>query len=356
MAQPHSSSRAALRDGIHAVGRRWWLVVIVIVAFTATSFLLADRKTPVSSPKPVRSAAIGLGVGLLAGITLACVVGLFDTRVRTRARAGEILGLPVVGHVPHLPRGLPRDGTLVALMEPEGSAAEALRVLRGNLDWTRSDAGWKSLLVTSSRKGEGKTLTACNLAVTLALSGRKVVVVDADLRDPQVHRVFSMPNETGLTTVVQGTLALAAALRRFDLQRPNGPGAGAAAGARLVPSASERGALLVLTSGPLPPNPADVIASQRLAITLARLANSAADYVLVDAPPILDVDDVEALAPAVDALLFVAHLDKTRRPTLEKGRKALRALSCRKIGVVIVGEPRGASDSQRYGSSLREND
>ena len=123
MAQPDATSSVTLRDYVNVIWLRKWLVVIVIVAFTATSFLLADRKTPVSSPKPVRSAAIGLGVGLLAGITLACVVGLFDTRVRTRARAGEILGLPVVGHVPHLPRGLQRDGTLVALMEPEGSAA-----------------------------------------------------------------------------------------------------------------------------------------------------------------------------------------------------------------------------------------
>ena len=349
MAQSHASSSSPLRDDIRAVGRRWWLVVIVIVAVTLAAFLLADGKTRTYQT----TAAIGLGAGLLAGIALAFVVGRFDTRVRTHVRAGEILRLPVLGHVPRLARRLPRGGALVALTEPEGSPAEALRVLRGNLDWARTEGGWKSLLITSTVKGEGKTLTVCNLAVTLALAGRRVVVVDADLRAPQVHTVLSLPNETGLTTVVQGTIALTAALRSFDLKQTNGSGALTPADARLVSLPSEHGAMMVLTSGPLPPDPGEVIASQRLAITLKRLANSM-DLVLVDAPPILGVGDVGALAPAVDALLLMADLNKTRRPTLEKVRRALAALPCRKPGVVIVGGSRSASDSYRRESRLRE--
>jgi polysaccharide biosynthesis transport protein len=342
-------------------------VVVVIVAFTLTSFLPATPPASPSSPKPLQSAVVGFGVGLSAGVSLAFVVALlagivsafvvgrFYTRARTRAQAGEILGLAVVGRVPRLRRRVVRDLPLVILTEPQGSVAESLRVLRGNLDRARIGAGWKSVMVTSSRKGEGKTLTLCNLAVTLALTGKKVVVVDADLRDPQVHQAFSMPNETGLTTVIQGTFALAAALRPFDLERSNGSGAVTAADARLVPSADEHGALLVLTSGPLPANPGEVIASQRLAITLKRLANSDADYVLVDGPPLLGTGDAGALAPNVDGLLFVANLDKTRRSTLENGREALHALPCRKLGVVIVGERRGASHTHYDGYSLREN-
>ena len=351
MAQPHASSSSTLRDDIRAIWRRWWLVVIVIVAVTVAAFLLADGTTRTYQS----TAAIGAGAGLLVGIALAFVVGRFDTRVRTHARAGEILRLPVLGHVPRLARRLPRDGALIALTEPEGSPAEALRVLRGDLDWARANGGWKSLLITSGGKREGKTLTVCNLAVTLALAGRRVVVVDADLRAPQVHTVFSLPNETGLTTVVEGTIALTAALRPFDLRQTEGSGAVTPADARLVSSPSEHGAIMVLTSGPLPPDPGEVMASRRLAITLKRLANSNADLVLVDAPPILGVGDVEALAPAVDALLLVADLDKTRRPTLEKVRRALAALPCRKPGVIIVGESRGASDSYRRESSLRED-
>jgi Mrp family chromosome partitioning ATPase len=264
-------------------------------------------------------------------------------------QAGEILGLPVVGRVPRLARRLLRNGPLVTLTEPEGSVAEALRVLRSNLDWARIDDGWKSLIITSSRKGEGKTLTLCNLAVTLALAGKKVVVVDADLRGPQVHTAFSMPNETGLTTVIQGALSLAAALRPFDLKRSNGSGAVTPANAPVMPSAVQNGALLVLTSASLPPNPGEVIASRKRSITLERLTNVDADYVLVDTPPILGVGDAGVLATSVDGVLFVANIDQTRGPTLEEGREALDALPCRKLGVVVVGERPDSTHHYRYG-------
>ena len=318
------------------------MVVIVIVAFTLTSFLLDTPPGSPSSPKPLQSAVVGFCVGLCVGIALAFIVGHFDTHVRTHVQAGEILGLTVVGRLPRLRRRALRDVPLVILTEPRGGVAESLRALRSNLDWTRIDVGWKSLLVTSCRAAEGKTLTLCNLAVTLALAGKKVVVVDADLRDPRVHAAFSMPNETGLTTLIHGTISLAAALRAFDLERSSGSGAVTPDDARLVPSPIEHGALLVLTSGPPPPNPREVIDSQRMAITLRRLANSSADFVLVSAPPILGVGDAGVLASSVDGLLFVANLDKTRRPTLEEGREALDPLPCRKLGVV-VGGGRGAS-------------
>ncbi len=207
-------------------------------ATSTGDFTIIQPATPPTSPispKPIQSAAVGFGVGLFAGIVLAFVVGQFDTRVRTHTQAGEILGLSVVGRVPHLGRRLLRDETLVTLTDPGGSVAEAVRVLRSNLDWKSIDDGWKSLLITSSLKGEGKTLTLCNLAVTLALAGKKVVVVDADLRDPQVHKAFSMPNETGLTTVIQGTLSLATAVRPFDLEKSNGSDGVAAPGVLVSP-------------------------------------------------------------------------------------------------------------------------
>jgi len=354
LARTGISSSSARREDGHVTWRRWWLVVIVSIAFALAAFLLDAPPGSPSSPKPLQSAVAGFGVGLVAGIALAFVVGRFDTRVRTHRQAGEILGLAVVGRLPRLRRQVLRDLPLVILTDPEGSAAESLRVLRSNLDSARGDGAWKSLLVTSSRKGEGKTLTLCNLAVTLALTGRKVVVVDADLRDPKVHTAFSMPNETGLTNLIQGTISLAAALRPFDLERSIGSGAVTPTDARLVPSASEHGALLVLTSGPLPPDPSEVIDSQRLAITLKRLANSVADYVLIDGPPILGVVDTGVLAASVDGLLFVANLDETRRPTLEKARRALRASPCRKLGVVVIGERRGASSSHDDGYRLRD--
>jgi Mrp family chromosome partitioning ATPase/capsular polysaccharide biosynthesis protein len=304
-----------------------------------------------ASPKPMRSAAEGLGVGLFAGIALAFIVGQFDTRVRTHRQAGEILGLPVVGRLPRLSRRLLREGTLVSLSDPEGSVAEALRMLRSNLDWARIDDDWKSLLITSAHKGEGKTLTLCNLAVTLALAGKNVVVVDADFRDPRVHETFSLHNATGLTTVIQGSLSLEDALRPFTLTRPKLSRAGLPVTGPKVPATSEIGGLQVLTSGPLPPNPGEVVASNRLASTLKRLAESDTDYVLIDAPPILGVGDVGALAPSVDGVLFVANIDRTRRPAIADCREALESLPCHKLGVVIIGERSHPPRYYRYGRS-----
>ena len=195
----------------------------------------------------------------------------------------------------------------------------------------------------------------CNLAVTLALAGKRVVVVDADLRDPGVHEAFSIPKETGLTTVIQGTLALSAALRGFDPRESNGSGAAAPASGIAEPSVGGSGGLLVLTSGPLPPNPGEVIASRKLAVTLQRLANIDADYVLFDAPPILGVGDVGVLATSVDGLLFIANLRKVRGPTLEEGREALDPLPCRKLGVVVVGEHPDSRHHYRYGYGRRQN-
>ena len=326
LARPGTSSSSALRDHIHVAWRWWWLVVIVIVAFTLTSFLLDTPPGSPSSPKPLQSAVVGFCVGLFVGIALAFIVGHFDTRVRTHVQAGEILGLTVVGRLPRFTRTVLRDVPLVILTEPEGGVAEALRALRSNLDGTRIDVGWKSLLVTSCRAAEGKTFTLCNLAVALALAGKKVVVVDADLRHPRVHTAFSMPNETGLTTLIQGTISLAAALRAFELERSNASADVTPDDARSVPPAIERGALLVLTSGPPPSNPGEVIDSQRMAVTLRRLANSDADFVLVNAPSLLGRGGAEALALSVDGLLLVANLDESRRPILEDGREAARRL------------------------------
>lgn len=313
-------------------------------------------KSP-SSPQPAKSAAIGFAVGLLAGIGLAFVVGRLDTRVRTHREAAEIIGLPVLGRVPRIQRQQLRTHGLVALTDPDGHLSEALRMLRSSLEWAGIDDHLHSLLITSCVKGEGKTLTTCNLAVTLARAGKKVIVVDADLRDPRVHTVFGLPNAVGLTSVVIGQTALKEALQIF---RPS-PATSSPVTGRPVSwpqnvhesstAALGEGSLLVLTSGPLPPDPGEVAASRRLASALKEVASLNADYVLVDAPPILSVGDAGPLSSSVDGLLLVANLEKIRRATLLDGRELLDALPCRKVGVVVVGERVDHQDYYRYQKS-----
>jgi len=306
------------------------------------------------SPKPLESAALGFGVGLIAGIGLAFLVGRLDTRVRTHRQASEILGLPVLGRLPRIRRQTLRRGALVSLTEPDGHFNEALRMLRTSLDWASIDDPVKSLLITSSVKGEGKTIIVCNLAVALARAGKKVIVVDADLRDPQVHRVMGLPNAVGLTSAALGEVGVRDALQVFKPLPSSTPvtpepseSSPHALSSMRVSDWAGRG-LMVLTSGPLPPDPGEVVASRRLAATLKNLASSEADYVLVDTPPILGVGDAAALSASVDGLLMVVNLDKARRPTLVDGREQLDALPCRKAGIVVVGERIDHEDYYRY--------
>jgi Mrp family chromosome partitioning ATPase/capsular polysaccharide biosynthesis protein len=314
---------------------------------TATGdFAVIIPATPPSSPvspQPMRSAALGLAFGLILGIALAFVASRFDTRVRSHREIAELLGLPVVGRIPRMKRNTARDGELVALAEPDGQVSEALRMLRTSLEWAGVDQSLHTLLVTSCVKGEGKTVTTCNLGLALARAGKRVIVVEGDLRAPRVHAVFHLPNVKGLTSVVLGKSDLEESIQVF---RPSRNEAGGTKGGQILvwnegrksPANPDNGKLMILTSGPLPPDPGEFVASRRLATVLEKLDGLDVDYVLVDAPPILTVGDAAALSACVDGLLLVANVEKVRRPMLLNGRETLDALPCRKVGVVVIGE------------------
>lgn len=316
-------------------------------------FVVIQPATPPSSPaspKPVKSAAMGFVAGLFFGIVLAFVVGQFDTRVRNHREVGEILGLAVIGRVPRMPRQSVGERGLVALSEPDGIVSESLRVLRRNLEWGRIDGRLRSLVFTSCSKGDGKTLTLCNLGVTLARAGSSVVIVDADLRNPQVHRVFNLRSSVGLTSVAVGTTTLDEALVEFKAAGRSTVIMTTSGNVSPLQSASWDGSLRILTSGPVPPNPGEVAASHSVAAILAALVESNVDYVLVDTPPLLAFGDAGALASAVDGLIMVANVDKARRPALEDGRDILDSLPSRKVGLVVVGEPHDEARYSTYSS------
>ncbi|HEY5388199.1 MAG TPA: hypothetical protein VIL79_09895, partial [Thermoleophilia bacterium] len=177
---------------------------------------------------------------------------------------------------------------------------------------------------------------------------------------PQVHRVFGLRNSVGLTSVTLGRVELADAMQTFN------PPPSALSMTRRIVSASgpqARGSepaapwaqnMKVLTSGPLPPDPGEVVASRRLAATLEALAKHEADFVLIDTPPILSVSDAGALSASVDGLLMVVSIQKARRPTLTDGRDQLEALPCRKVGVVVVGERVDHEEYYRYKKQVPE--
>jgi Mrp family chromosome partitioning ATPase/capsular polysaccharide biosynthesis protein len=325
------------------------------------------------SPRKTRTLLIAIVVGLVLGCGLAFLLEQLDTRVRDEAQVTGLLGLSVLGHLPPLARKAGEPGVIQMLINPFGLMAEAVRVLRGNLDFMGVDHDVRSLLVSSSVQGEGKSTTACNLAVSMALAGKRVVLVDADLRRPRIHDYMGIASGPGLSSVIARRAKLADALVSIRLDRVVGPGddvrrasnvrardaevrvfsasvpeAGpepaVSLGSRDVVMSLEAGwstnadddpVLRVLPSGPLPPNPGEMVASRRFAEIIAELSADA-DLVLIDTPAMLSVGDTAPIAAKADALVFVVNTSLVSRPLLERAHAQLAKLSCRKLGLVLI--------------------
>jgi Mrp family chromosome partitioning ATPase len=316
------------------------------------------------SPDWQRGIILALVGGLVLGVGLAFVLEQFDTRVRGDDQVKQLLGLPLIGHVPPVPRK--SQEVVQTLANPTGPAAEAYRHLRNNLDFANLDDDIRSLMISSSLQGEGKSVIACNLAVSLALAGKHVVLVDADLRGPRVHTYMGVRNAVGLSSVAARKADVKQALVSVALTsspRQNGSivmtadvvagGAGRQRGAPapgngrkragddsdwLWPDANGEAPILrVLPSGPLPPNPGEVVASRRFGEIIAELAADA-DVVLIDTPAVLPVGDTAAMAASVDALVFVVNAGVTKRPALQQARAQLALMPCRKLGFIEVAE------------------
>jgi capsular exopolysaccharide synthesis family protein len=218
-----------------------------------------------------------------------------------------------------------KTNELITISEPRSPISEAYRTLRTNLDFASLDEALKTLVITSAGVGEGKSTTLANLAVVSAQAGRKVVVVDADLRRPTMHQPFGLSNEVGLTTMMMDDEALASP----PLQDTEVEG------------------LSVLTSGPLPPNPADLMGSRRMAEVIAALAKGA-DQVFFDTPPVVAVTDAAVLATKVDGVLLVISSGKTRREYARTAVQRLEQINARLVGTVLTNVEMGAGFTGYY--------
>jgi Mrp family chromosome partitioning ATPase/capsular polysaccharide biosynthesis protein len=285
-------------------------------------------------PRPLRNAVLGLGLGVLLGIGLAFLWHALDTRVHSAEEMAEELDLPLLGRLPPPPRRIRRKKQVAMLADPHGYFSEAFRVLRTNLDLVNIDRGAQTIVFTSALPSEGKSTTVLNLGAAFARAGRRVVVVDLDLRHPSIDAFLGLNGVPGLTDVCLGKVRLDEAISRVpftDLepeppqQRENGS----------RPHSAE-GMLEVLTTGPLPPNPGEFVGGRALAEVLTRV-RSRTDLVLIDAPPLLGVGDAMTLSANVEALVVVARLRLLRRNTLHELRRVLDASPARKLGVVVTG-------------------
>lgn len=220
---------------------------------------------------------------------------------------------------------------LVAYTEPKSAASEAYRTLRTNIQFASPDKPVHTILATSTSPDDGKSTTIANLAITFAAAGSPTVLVDADLRRPHLHKIFELSNDYGLTTLVTSMA------RSKDGESPKLP---------LQDTRVDN--LKVLTSGPVPPNPAEILASQRMAEILA-LLRSGAEYVLIDTPPIIAVTDAAVLSSRVDGVLLVVNAGKTRRDLAIKARDMLRQVNANILGVVLNNAKIDKSAYEYYG-------
>lgn len=214
--------------------------------------------------------------------------------------------------------------TLVTITDPRSPAAEAYRTLRTNLSFFSLDHPIQTLVVTSPAAGEGKSTAVANLAVTMAQSGRRTILVDCDLRRPSLHEQFGLSMTPGLTNLVLEELT------DLPLQ------------------ATGVDNLWLLSSGPTPPNPADFLGAQRMDRLIAQLAERA-DVVLFDAPPVVAAADAAILGAKADGVLLVIQAGRTRRDQSERARELLEQAKVRIVGVALTNAPRESGSGEYYG-------
>lgn len=274
--------------------------------------IVAQARLPTSpvGPNRVQIALLAAAVGLAVGLGAILLIEYLDDTIKTGEDVQAFLGLATLGTVPR--EGNKTAGPLVADHLSQSVLAEAYRVLRTNIRTCNVDHPVTSLLVTSSSSTEGKSTTAANLGVVMAESGQQVILVDADLRRPTLHKLFDLPNASGLTSaLLDDTEAFEDWLLETKVHN-----------------------LRLLTSGPTPPIPSELLGSQRMQRLIAHL-NDIADVVIYDSPPTLGIADTAILAEQVDGTLLIVDSGGTRRKLGQQSLDALTKVGARVIGVAL---------------------
>jgi succinoglycan biosynthesis transport protein ExoP len=267
-----------------------------------------------SSPRTLLNVILAALLGLLAAVGIAFLVEYLDDTVASSGDVQEVTGLPTLGVVPVM-AGTSKRGEmyrLVTLLTPHSPVAESYRAFRTNIEFASVDIPLHTMLVTSSVPQEGKTTTTANLGIVFAQAGRRVLLVDADLRKPGLHSIFGLPNQLGLTALFRDETLTVENVAQF----------------------TELDGLKVVTTGALPPNPAELLGSQRWRAILESL-KAEADLIILDSPPLQAVTDAALLAAAVDGTVLVIQARRTRRGAIVSAREALARGGGKVLGVAM---------------------
>ena len=277
------------------------------------------------SPRTTRNVILALFLGLILGIGMAFLVDYLDDTLKTREDFERYYETSIIGEIARATPAGEEEREIVYHTKPESPAAEGFRNLRTNVQFLNLDGSTRLLMVTSANPKEGKTSVVMNLGAALAEMGRKVLVVEADLRRPVMGKFLAEKQNKGITDVIMGT-------------------------ATLEEAAAETGSenLYVLMSGPKPPNPAELVSSQAMQDLLDRLKEEY-DYIIVDAPPVLAVSDAIAMASMMDGVLVVASHGIADRDAARHTMELLGKVETRILGVVI----NNVEMAGRYGYGYR---
>ena len=271
-----------------------------------------------SHPKPLEYGFIAGLLGLLVGVGLVLLMEYFDDRIYSANQLQHLMvDVPLLATIPEIDvwRNKKR-ALLITIEEPHSPAAEAYRSLRTAIQFSGLDQPTPLVQFTSPTAADGKTTTLANTAVTLSQAGFRVIVVCCDLRRPRLHEFFDLSNDVGFTSILLGTASLIDAIQEV----PGSPG------------------LHLLASGPKPPNPSELLASEKSRLLLRSLADLA-DIVLIDSPPILPVTDPTILAGYVDSVIMVVSMGNSTRTTVAGSSQKLNRVNAPLTGVVLNRVP-----------------
>ncbi|OGL39306.1 MAG: hypothetical protein A2043_10825 [Candidatus Schekmanbacteria bacterium GWA2_38_9] len=271
-------------------------------------------KVPVAPNKP-RNILLGTLVGLILGCGLAFFLEYLDTTIRSIEDIEHYINIPLLGFVPSFSAYIKRrekrsNPELVSFTHPKSTVAECYRAIRTNLLFS-SDHPPKVMMVTSSTPEEGKTITSVNLAITMAHSEKRVLLIDADLRKSRIHEIFKIENRFGFSTILTDSIDPLSVIIKTKIPY-----------------------LSVLTSGPLPKNPSELLMSLRMR-ELINIFRNNYDFILLDSPPILPVTDPSIIARYSDVVCFVIRSGVTGKDVVIKNAKKFQELEVKRLGVIL---------------------
>jgi capsular exopolysaccharide synthesis family protein len=272
-----------------------------------------------SEPRMKQAIVFGVALGIVLALVLAFIVEVLDRTVKSQEDVEATVGLPFLGIVPSVAlagaaRGQAKgksDREHHVIYHPTSAAAECCRVVRTNIMFCSPDKPLKNLLVTSSNPVEGKTMNVVNLGVVMAQGGARTLIVDTDMRRPRLHKILGTSNEHGVSRVILEPHELDAAIKTTEV--PN---------------------LFLLPCGPVPPNPAELLQTEKFA-ALVRALGDRFDRILFDSPPVLAVTDAAILSRVVDGAVMVVRAGRTTRDALIRARNHLGAVNASIVGVVL---------------------